>query len=95
LAFAWPVFAFILWRGAEGSRTIGGSGHMGERNRLVAFLLAFFLGSFGLHKFYLGRVGWGIVYLLLCWTALPAIAGFIEGIIYLTMSDAKFAAKYG
>jgi TM2 domain-containing membrane protein YozV len=65
------------------------------RNRVVAALLGIFLGALGVHKFYLGRIGWGITYLLLCWTFIPAIVGFIEGIIYLTMSDEGFAAKYG
>ena len=65
------------------------------RSRLVAALLALFLGGFGLHKFYLGRVGWGIVYLLFCWTFLPAIVGFIEGILLLVMSDSEFDTKYG
>ena len=65
------------------------------RSRLVAALLALFLGGFGIHKFYLGRVGWGIVYLLFCWTFLPAIVGFIEGILLLVMSDSEFDTKYG
>lgn len=67
----------------------------GSKNRVVAALLAFFLGGFGVHKFYLGRVGWGIVYLLLFWTMIPAIVAFIEAIIYLIKSDEEFAAKYG
>jgi len=65
------------------------------RSRLVATLFAIFLGSLGIHKFYLGKVGWGIVYLLFSWTFIPSVVGFIEGIIYLTMSDEDFAAKYG
>lgn len=65
------------------------------KNKVVAALLAIFLGSFGLHKFYLGRIGWGIVYLLFCWTAIPGIVGFIEGIIYLATSDERFYEKYG
>jgi TM2 domain-containing membrane protein YozV len=56
-------------------------------NRLVATLFAMFLGGFGIHKFYLGQIGLGIVYLLFCWTFIPAIVGFIEGIIFLTMTD--------
>ena len=68
---------------------------LGTRNKVVAALLAIFLGSFGLHKFYLGRIGWGIVYLVFCWTAIPGIIGFIEGIIYLAMSDERFYQKYG
>ena len=63
-------------------------------NRLAAALLALLLGGIGLHKFYLGRIGWGIVYLLFCWTFVPALVGFIEGIVYLTMTDSAFAAKY-
>ncbi|SDB81769.1 TM2 domain-containing protein [Acinetobacter boissieri] len=67
----------------------------GTKNRIVAALLAFFLGGFGAHKFYLGQIGWGIVYLLFCWTFIPSFVAFIEFIIYLCTSDEKFAAKYG
>lgn len=35
-----------------------------SRSRLAALLLCFFLGLLGAHKFYLGRFGLGIVYLL-------------------------------
>ena len=65
------------------------------RNRVVAAVFALLLGGIGIHKFYLGRVGWGIVYILFCWTLIPSIVAFVEGIIYLTMSDEAFAAKYG
>lgn len=65
------------------------------KSKLVAALLALFLGGFGIHKFYLGRVGWGIAYLLFCWTFIPAIVGFIEGILLLVMSDSDFIRKYG
>ncbi|MCF9046044.1 TM2 domain-containing protein [Acinetobacter nectaris] len=67
---------------------------VGEKNKLVAALLAFFLGGFGIHKFYLGRIGQGFLYLLFCWTFLPAFVAFIEGIIYLCSSDEQFARKY-
>jgi TM2 domain-containing membrane protein YozV len=65
------------------------------RSRLAAILFAFFLGGLGVHKFYLGQIGWGVVYLLFCWTFIPAIVAFIEAIIYLTMSDDAFHAKFG
>ena len=65
------------------------------KSKLVAALLALFLGGFGIHKFYLGRVGWGIAYLLFCWTFIPAIVGFIEGILLLVMSEGDFNRKYG
>ncbi|MBJ2065043.1 TM2 domain-containing protein [Serratia odorifera] len=67
----------------------------GEKNRIAAALLAFFLGSFGVHKFYLGKIGQGFLYLIFCWTFIPAIVSFIEFIIYLCQSDQKFAEKYG
>lgn len=71
------------------------TGQVGEKSRVAAILLAFFLGGFGVHKFYLGRIGQGLIYLIFCWTFIPAIIAFIEFIIYLTMSDEAFAHKYG
>ena len=71
------------------------SGAVGRKSRVTAALLAFFLGGLGVHKFYLGRAGWGILYLLFFWTFIPAVIAFIEFIIYLTMSDEAFAEKYG
>lgn len=65
------------------------------KSKLAAALFALFLGCLGIHKFYLGRIGWGIVYLLFCWTFIPAILGIIEGIILLVMSEADFNRKYG
>ena len=50
--------------------------------------------SVGAHKFYLGRPGMGILYLIFVWTYIPAILGLIEGIIYLTASDEDFYRKY-
>lgn len=67
----------------------------GKKSRIAAALLAFFLGGFGVHKFYLGRIGQGILYLIFCWTFIPAFIAFIEFIIYLCTSDEAFAAKYG
>lgn len=64
------------------------------KNKVAAGLLGIFLGGIGVHKFYLDQVGMGILYLIFCWTFIPALVGFIEGIIYLTMSDEAFIAKY-
>ena len=65
-----------------------------SRTKVVAGILAILLGSFGVHKFYLGSIGLGIVYVLFCWTGIPAVIGLIEGIIYLTMTDDNFNRKY-
>ncbi len=64
------------------------------RNRLAAALLAFFLGGFGIHKFYLGKTGWGIVYLLLCWTFIPGLVAIVESVFLILMSDQEFDIKY-
>jgi RNA polymerase subunit RPABC4/transcription elongation factor Spt4 len=68
---------------------------VGTHNKLVAGLLAIFLGSFGVHKFYLSQSVQGIIYLLFCWTGIPAVVGIIEGIMYLSMTDQAFYQKYG
>ena len=41
--------------------------YMGKpKNKWVAFLLCFFLGFIGVHKFYEGRIGLGILYIFTC-----------------------------
>lgn len=64
------------------------------KNKLVAGLLGIFLGGIGLHKFYLGKIGMGIIYILFCWTGIPSIVGFIEGIVYLCSNDENFQLKH-
>lgn len=64
------------------------------KSKTAAGLLALFLGGIGVHKFYLGQVGAGIVYILFCWTCIPSFIAFIEGIIYLSSSDHNFAVKH-
>jgi len=36
---------------------------MKEKEVWVTYLLWFFLGLLGVHKFYLGKIGWGILYI--------------------------------
>ncbi len=64
-------------------------------NKLVAALLAIILGGLGIHKFYLHKPVQGILYILICWTGLPMLVGFIEGIVYLCMSEQNFIWRYG
>ncbi|HEY2663891.1 MAG TPA: TM2 domain-containing protein [Candidatus Binataceae bacterium] len=35
-----------------------------ERSRLIALLLCLFLGYFGVHRFYVGKIGTGVLWLL-------------------------------
>lgn len=72
------------------STSSGGDG----KSRIVAAVLALVLGGLGVHKFYLGRIWWGLLYLVFCWTFIPGIIAFIEGIYYLTLSDSEFRKKY-
>lgn len=49
-----------------------------RRDEVVGILLALFLGTFGIHHFYLRRTGLGILYCCFCWTGITAILGFVE-----------------
>jgi TM2 domain-containing membrane protein YozV len=64
------------------------------KDKTSAGLLALFLGGLGGHKFYLGRPGIGLIYLLFCWTFIPAFVAFIEAIMLFAMSHEEFNAKY-
>lgn len=64
------------------------------KSKTAAGLLAIFLGGIGVHKFYLRKPGMGILYILFCWTGIPALAGLIEGIIYLCSSDKDFYIQH-
>ncbi|MEE3624750.1 TM2 domain-containing protein [Nitrospirillum sp. BR 11752] len=74
-----------------------------EKNKLVACLLAFFLGTFGIHKFYLGYNTAGIIMLLVflfgfILLGIPSVIigliALIEAIIYIVKPDEEFEAVY-
>lgn len=50
-------------------------------NKIPYILWAILLGGLGAHKFYAGKAGQGILYLLFCWTYIPSLLGLIEGIV--------------
>jgi TM2 domain-containing membrane protein YozV len=70
---------------------------MAQRNRRLAVLLAG-LGVVtplsGLHKFYLGQPGWGVLYLLLGLTPIPKVACAIDGVMLLTQSMDDFTHRW-
>ncbi len=63
-------------------------------NKTVAGIFGLLLGGLGIHKFILGYTGTGVLMLLVTLTGVGAIVmsviGFIEGIIYLSMSEDDF-----
>ncbi len=88
-------------------RALGSTEGSGSKSKIAAGLLGIFLGGLGIHKFYLGFVGPGLVYLLtntIGWVVTIFLLGipnivlgimaFVEGIIYLTKTDEEFEQLY-
>lgn len=65
-----------------------------SRDKTTAGLLALFLGGIGVHRFYLGQIALGFLYLLFCWTFIPAIVGFIDAICFFSTSLFAFDRQY-
>lgn len=67
-----------------------------ESKRIAAGILAILLGTFGVHKFYLGYTTPGIIQLVvgLISCGIGGVLGLVEGIIYLTKSDEEFVQMY-
>jgi len=79
-----------------------------DNKKVLAGILAIFLGSLGVHKFILGYQKEGFIllgisvaaYVLSCLAVgllfiwIPSVIGLIEGIIYLTKSDEEFYQTY-
>jgi len=75
----------------------------GEKNKIVAGVLALFLGAFGVHKFYLGRMKQGVIMVVVFFLGfillgIPSmvigIIAFVEGIIYLLKPEDEFQRLY-
>ncbi len=65
-----------------------------KKNKYIAAVLAFAFGGFGVHRFYLGQTGLGILYLIFSITGIPWIIGFIDFIIFLIADEKAFDLKY-
>jgi len=63
------------------------------KSKVTSAVLAFMLGGLGIHKFYLGSWGWGIIYILFIWTYIPSLVALVEAIRYLVLSDEEFSKK--
>lgn len=76
----------------------------GTKDKVAAGLLGIFLGSIGIHKFYLGYTTEGLIMLLgtligsfiTCGASagVLGIIGLVEGIIYLTKDEGEFHRIY-
>lgn len=60
---------------------------------MAAGLQALFLGGLGIHKFYMRKPGMGVLYLFFFWTGIPALVGFVEGLMYLFDSRERFERR--
>lgn len=87
--------------GREGTASMAGP--TADKSKVVAGLLAIFLGMFGIHKFYLGYTDAGVTMLLvsilgsivvMVGPVVMGTIGLIEGIIYLTRPDEQFYETY-
>lgn len=60
--------------------------------RKISIVLAIFLGWLGAHRFYLGQIGWGIVYLIILYVFAPLVVAIslIDAARYLFMTDEDF-----
>lgn len=75
----------------------------GEKNKIVAGLLALFLGSLGIHKFYLGRMKQGVIMVVVFFlgfillgipSMIIGIIAFVEAIIYFLKPEDEFQRLY-
>ena len=64
-------------------------------SQVAAGLCNIFLGWLGVGHFIVGQPGRGVLDILFCWTGIPEIIGFIEGIVWLAMSPERWEAKFG
>ncbi|MCM1048465.1 MAG: TM2 domain-containing protein [Clostridiales bacterium] len=62
------------------------------KSRLVAFLLCFFLGCFGAHRFYVGKTKSAILMIVLCILVIPStIWAFVDFVMIIcgTFTDSE------
>ena len=68
----------------------------GAEKKIPAGILGILLGGLGIHRFYLGDTKGGLIRVAITIVTCGAgqIIGLIEGILYLTKTDAEFVQTY-
>lgn len=64
------------------------------KTKTTTIILALFLGTLGIHRFYLGQYWKGTLSILFCWTYIPTIISLIDVLVFAVMSQDKFDKKY-
>lgn len=82
----------------QNSQNVGGGGGMNNLppnvkkiDKVTALLLCFFLGALGVHRFYEGKIGTGILYL--CTLGLGGIGVLVDFIIILTKPNPYYVTR--
>ena len=65
-ASACPYCGYVMKRCDYNQSTSAKASNRSEKDWLTTFLLCWFLGQFGIHSFYAGKIGIGVVQLLTC-----------------------------
>ncbi|MEF3698963.1 TM2 domain-containing protein [Desulfolutivibrio sp.] len=94
---------FVPREGAASEIFLLASASTAGPNKVIAALLAFFLGGFGIHKFYLGYKKQGLIMLLVflfgfILAGIPSmiigLVSLVECFMYISKSDAEFRRVY-
>lgn len=91
---AWPIREQAAVSAAAQPVPTGGAVHHRGKRKVLMALLVFFGGGIGLHKFYTGNWGWGLIYLAACTTGLPVLLSLVEFIRVLCLSQEEFDKRY-
>lgn len=77
---------------ASASAVSGATSSISPKSWLTTLLLCLFLGTIGIHRFYVGKIGTGILMILLLMTGISAIWAVIDLILIIL---GKFKDKQG
>ncbi len=93
-AAAWPIREQASVPASTQPAPAGGTVHHRGKRKVLMALLVFFGGGIGLHKFYAGNWGWGLIYLAACTTGIPVLLSLVEFIKVLCLSQEEFDKRY-